>query len=245
MDLSRGPTGERMTQRMDRTATPGNMWDRIIFLERRLQFLTENAATPVVNPEAGEGEIIYVDVDASETSILGIIKKILRFSGIELYAYNNNDVGMTTCIAASIAGDTILLPTCSLANDYTIPADVTVVGRSIEDCIFTGEITLSDGSSLENLSIIRSEDDAGAIIGIVEGVGTITAIIKNVTANVANATGAAYAIYLENGGTIKAYDSELLAETGSVGYAAYALDGNFYQYGGRAVGTTSLLPYFS
>jgi len=245
LDLSRGPTGERMTQRMDRTATPGNMWDRIIFLERRLQFLTENAATPVVNPEAGEGEIIYVDVDASETSILGIIKKILRFSGIELYAYNNNDVGMTTCIAASIAGDTILLPTCSLANDYTIPADVTVVGRSIEDCIFTGEITLSDGGSLENLSIIRSEDDAGAIIGIVEGVGTITAIIKNVTVNVANATGAAYAVYMSNAGTIKAYNAELLAETGSVGYAVYLSAGDFYHYGGRALGTVALTPYFS
>ena len=234
-----------MTSRMDRATTPGNMWDRIIALERTLRYLTENTATPLANPEGGEGSIIYVNVDASENSILEVIKKILRFSGTDLYAYANTDFDMATCIAAALAGDTILLPTCSLANDYTIPANVTVVGRSIEDCIFTGQITLSDGSVLENLSIIRSEDSAGAIYGIVEGAGDITAIIESVKVDVANATGVAYAVYMANSGTIRAYDTELLAQTGSTGYAVYITSGDFYHYGGRALGTVALTPYFN
>ena len=55
-----------MTSRMDRATTPGNMWDRIIALERTLRYLTESTATPLANPEAGEGEIIYEVGDSSD-----------------------------------------------------------------------------------------------------------------------------------------------------------------------------------
>jgi len=233
-----------ISSKLDRTSTPGNIWDRIEFLERQLRFLTENSVTSVADPGSGEGAIIYVGVDASESSILDIIKLILRFSGANLYGYNNDDLGMAAAIAAAVAGDTILVPTCNLADDYTIPANVTVVGRSIEDCIFTGQITLSDGSALENLSIVRSEDDAGAIYGIVEGAGAITATLNNIKVDVANATGPAYALYMANGGTIRITDSELLAEVGTDGYAAYVASGTLYQYGGRAIGTTALYPYY-
>jgi len=232
-----------MSSKMDRTTTPGNIWDRIIFLERQLKFLAENTPTPITNPSGGEGDIIY-NVGASEESVLNVIKLILRFSGTELYAYSNSDSGMAAAIAATSAGDTILLPTCNLVNDYTIPANVTIVGRTIEDCIYTGQITLSDGSALENLSIIRSEDEVGAIYGIVEGAGAIEAEMKNVVIDVANATGPAYALYMANGGVIRITDSELLAEVGTDGYAAYVTSGTLYQYGGRALGSTALYPYF-
>ena len=234
---------ENMSSKMDRTTTPGNIWDRIIFLERQLKFLAENTPTPITNPSGGEGDIIY-NVGASEESVLNVIKLILRFSGTELYAYSNSDSGMAAAIAATSAGDTILLPTCNLVNDYTIPANVTIVGRTIEDCIYTGQITLSDGSALENLSIIRSEDEVGAIYGIVEGAGAIEAEMKNVVIDVANATGPAYALYMANGGVIRITDSELLAEVGTDGYAAYVTSGTLYQYGGRALGSTALYPYF-
>jgi len=232
-----------ISSKLDRTSTPGNIWDRIIALERRLNFLLEHSATSTADPGSGEGAIIYVGVDASEGSILDIVKQILRFTGTELYAYDNDDLGMTAAIAAASAGDTILLPTCNLVDDYTIPANVTIVGRAIEDCIYTGQIILSDGSCLENLSIIRSEDAVGAIYGIVDS-GVITATLLNVTVDVANATGPAYAIYLVNGGTMRVIDSELLAEVGTNGYAAYVTSGTLYQYGGSAIGTTALYPYF-
>jgi len=233
-----------ISSKLDRTSTPGNIWDRIIALERRLNFLLENSATSTADPGSGEGAIIYEGVDASEGSILDIVKQILRFTGIELYAYDNDDLGMAAAIAAASAGDTILLPTCNLVNDYTIPANVTIVGRAIEDCIYTGQITLSDGSALENLSIIRSENEVGAIYGIVEGAGAITAVLNNIKVDVANATGPAYGVYMANGGAIRVTDSELLAEVGTDGYAAYIASGTLYQYGGRALGTTALYPYF-
>jgi len=233
-----------MSSKMDRTTTPGNIWDRIIFLERQLKFLAENTPTPITNPSGGEGDIIY-NVGASEESVLNVIKLILRFSGTELYAYSNSDSGMAAAIAATSAGDTILLPTCNLVNDYTIPANVTIVGRTIEDCIYTGQITLSDGSALENLSIIRSEDEVGAIYGIVEGAGAIEAEMKDVRIDVANATGPAYGVFMENAGVLRAFNTEILAETGSVGYSVYTTGGDFYHYSGRAIGTVALTPYFA
>ena len=170
---------------------------------------------------------------------------IILYSGVTATTYANTDVGMAAAIAAAGAGDTIWLPPCALANDYVIPSGVTVVGESIEDCVLSGEITLSSGSALENLSIVRSEDEVGAIYGIVEGAGAITAVIKNLAIDVANATGPAYGVFMENAGTVRAYDTEILAETGSVGYAAYVGSGSFYQYGGRANGTTALYPYYT
>ena len=235
---------ENMSSKMDRTTTPGNIWDRIIFLERQLKYLQENTATTIINPGGGEGDTIY-NVDASVDSILDTIKLILRYSGTELYAYNNDDLGMATCVAAAGAGDTIWLPPCVLANDYTIPASVAVVGASIVDCVLSGEITLSDGSSLETLSIVRSEDDAGAIYGIVEGAGAIEAEMKDVRIDVANATGPAYGVFMENAGILRAFNTEILAETGSVGYSVYVTGGDFYHYSGRAIGTVALTPYFA
>ena len=173
------------------------------------------------------------------------LNKIILYTGSSATNYNNTDAGLASAISAASSGDTIWIPPTTLTNNYTVPAGVTIHGESRDDVIFSGQITLSNGSVLENLSIVRSEDDAGAIYGIIEGSGAITAIITNVKVDVANATGAAYAVYMANGGEIDAYGTELLAETGSVGYAAYISSGDFYHYGGRAIGTTSLLPYFS
>ena len=159
-------------------------------------------------------------------------------------SYANSDAGMTLAIAAAVNGDTIYIPPGLFASDYIVPAGVILNGENISDVIFSGQITLSDGSVLENLSIIRSEDEVGAIYGVVEGAGGITAILENVIVTVANATGPAYAVYMANGGEISAFNTQLYAETGSVGYAVYISSGDFYHYGGRALGTTALTPYF-
>jgi len=184
-----------ISSKLDRTSTPGNIWDRIIALERRLNFLLENSATSTADPGSGEGAIIYEGVDASEGSILDIVKQILRFTGTELYAYDNDDLGMAAAIAAASAGDTILLPTCNLVDDYTIPANVTIVGRTIEDCIYTGQITLSDGSALENLSILRTADDAVIYYGLSPPSGEGIAYVYNcIISVIQSGAGDGYAI---------------------------------------------------
>ena len=172
------------------------------------------------------------------------LNKIILYTGSGATNYNNTDAGLAAAIIASGSGDTIWIPPTTLTNNYTVPAGVTIHGESVDDVIFTGQITLSNGSALENMSIIRSEDDAGAIYGVVEGAGAITATVRNVKVNVQNAGGPAYALYMANGGTIRVTDSELLAEVGTDGYAAYIASGTLYQYGGRAIGSTALYPYF-
>ena len=172
------------------------------------------------------------------------VNRIILYSALAT-TYAKSDTGMAAAIVAAIAADTIWVPSGTLADDYTIPANVAVVGESIVDMIFSGQITLSDGSVLENISIVRSENSASPIYGIVEGAGAISAEMRDVYINVSNADNAAYGVYMNNGGTIKAYNCEILAETGSVGYAAYVVSADFYQYGGRAVGTVTLEPYFT
>ncbi len=169
--------------------------------------------------------------------------QIIKYSSTDATTYDVNDSGLGSAIAAASSGDVIVVPSNTFSDNYTVPANVSVVGISMVDVIFSGQITLSDGSALETLSIMRSENSAGAIYGIVDGSGNIAATLKDVIVNVANATGAAYAVYVANGGKISAYDTTLLAETGSEGYAVYLSFGDFYHYGGRAVGTTALMPY--
>lgn len=167
-------------------------------------------------------------------------------SGPTLAEYEPTSAGLADAIAAALTagGGTIQLPPGTYQGNHTIPAGVTLVGLTREECVLMGQVTLSDGSHLGTLTVDRDEDDAGAICGVVEGSGGITATLREVTVNMANATGPAYAVYVANGGTITAHDCDLLAETGSEGYAAYVTSGTFRHYGGMAVGTVSLEPYF-
>ena len=171
------------------------------------------------------------------------LNKIILYTGSSATNYNNTDAGLASAISAASSGDTIWIPPTTLTNNYTVPAGVTIHGESRDDVIFSGQITLSNGSVLENLSIVRSEDEVGAIYGIVDS-GVITATLLNVTVDVANATGPAYALYISLGGRINALQTNLYAETGSVGYAAYVTGGDLYHKKGDAIGTEALQPYF-
>ena len=171
------------------------------------------------------------------------IEMIVLFSST-VATYPATNAGMAAAIAAASSGNTIHVSPVTLTSDFVIPAGVTVTGKSIEDVVFTGQITLSNGSALELLTILRSKNQAGAAYGIVDAAGSITAQIKNIKVSVQNTGGPAYAIYLVNGGTMRVIDSELLAEVGTNGYAAYVISGTLYQYGGSAIGTTALYPYF-
>lgn len=159
----------------------------------------------------------------------------------KLKKYSVSETGLQAALAGASSGDAVYLPAGTFSGNHTVPAGVALVGVSKGKSILTGQITLS-GSHLENVTVDRDEDSAGAIYGVIDA-GAGTSYIKNCTIDVANSTGAAYAVYLANGGTFYVYDSNLLALTGSDGYAAYVSDGSLYQIGGRAKGTETLMPY--
>ena len=123
------------------------------------------------------------------------LNKILLYSSGTVTQYDNDDTGMALAISAANSGDTICVPPGTLASNYTVPADVTVVGASVEDVIFSGQITLSNGSAIENLSIVRSLDDATTAYGAYASVDSDeTAYICNCTIIVTQAgAGSGYA----------------------------------------------------
>lgn len=95
--------------------------------------------------------------------------RIVLFSTLAT-TYTNDDTGMASAISAASSGDTIILPPCSLSNNYSIPSGVVVHGHSRNDSVLSGQITLGVDSIIESLSVIRSENDATDIYGVIAGV---------------------------------------------------------------------------
>lgn len=243
--------------RHSRAALPDNILDRLLEVERSLDDLVGYAALPNVDgSEEGDTTYIYITQEVvigegpglavtgtppEQTVALALDTLLLHHGGIITGEYTT----LTLAIAAATAGDTLWIPPGTWAGDVTFPAQVTGLGLSRNDTILSGQITLSDLTHLENLSIIRSENEVGAVYGVVEGAGDITATLTNVTVDVLNATGPAYAVYMANAGLITARQTTLLAETGSVGYAVYIVSGDFVHLSGVARGTAVLTPYFT
>lgn len=167
---------------------------------------------------------------------------LYKAAGKKLKKYSVTEAGLSAALSASSSGDVVFLPSCTISGNFTVPAGVALAGLSGKRAILTGQIALSNESSLENLTVDRDEANYGAIYGVVDSGGG-TSYIKGCTIDVANSLGAAYAVYLSNGGSFYIYDSNLLALTGSDGYAGVVTIGILFQIGGRAKGTVSLMPY--
>jgi len=220
----------------DRAALPGNVLDRVDKLEYLVRQLSEYAA--MAARDQNTGEIVPVGHFAGDTILL------YDSGGLPLTEYPATDAGLSSGLAAMTTGDVLEIPAVTISGGPWTLVYGTLRGIARNGSILDGQLVMSNATKVENLSIIRSIDIAGVCYGILDSAGLLTAIINNVAIDVANATGAAYAVYMANGGIISAYDTELLAETGSTGYSVYSASGDFYHYGGRALGTTALFPYF-
>lgn len=157
--------------------------------------------------------------------------------------YSVTTAGLQAALAGAGNGDVVWLPACMITGNQTVPAGVALVGASSQKTKLTGQITLASGACLQSLMVKRTEISASAIYGVIDGGGT--AYIQNCTVDVSNSgAGGAYAIYLASAGVFYVYDSDLLALTGTDGYAVYITNGALYQMGGRAKGTITLMPYY-
>jgi hypothetical protein len=96
------------------------------------------------------------------------INQVFLYSGGTVTAYTADDTGLASAVAAAISGDTIYCPPATFANDYVVPAGVTICGLSIHDTIFTGQLTLGgDAAAIETLSVVRSKGDASTYYGVI------------------------------------------------------------------------------
>ena len=149
--------------------------------------------------------------------------------------------GFTAAMASESAGDVIFIPHATITGDHTITAAVKVIGLSRYASIFSGQITGGAGSSIENLSIIRSADSADNIIGV-DSPSSGVFYINDCDIEVTQAgAGDAYGLSVDVAGTtIEAWDSFVSGgSAGGSGYAAYHSNGSGYFYGGRAYGSTA------
>jgi hypothetical protein len=157
---------------------------------------------------------MYLDLRFLNAGFSSTSYKIVLYSG-NATEYAATDAGMALAIAAASSGDTITIPPVTLANDYSVPAGVTVAGMSISDVVLSGQISTNDGSTLEHLSVTRSKNDASTYYGVI-GPDSGTAYIKECWVSVTQAGGGS-----------------------GYGVSCYAQDGNLQVYGGRVFGTTA------
>jgi hypothetical protein len=149
---------------------------------------------------------------------------------------------ITAALADSADGDVVEASQGTYTEDVTVPAGRILRGADRAGCIIAGTVTVK--GTLSHCSVIRTANSATALTGVVSGAEGDEGALDDVTIDVQNSGGPAYAVYMAAGGDITAREADLLAEVGTDGYAAYVASGTFRHESGKAIGTTALMPYW-
>ncbi len=144
---------------------------------------------------------------------------------------------LTAALAAMASGDVVALPAGTIPGDHTVPAGGHLAGLDREGTILTGKLTLLGDATVRNLSVDRTANDSGDLIGV-ESAATSYIYNCNVSC-VQSGTGNAFGVRAMTGGSIGIYDSWLTGQSaGAAGYSAFAVNGYIYWFGGRATYST-------
>jgi hypothetical protein len=194
--------------------------------------------------EVGEGP--GIDVTSAGVGLGGDTILLYSAGGDPVAEFTPTSAGLTAALAAmAAAGDGACeLPVGIITGGPWIIKCGTVKGTSRYGSVLNGQVSLGDGASIESLTVIRSLDLAGEfyVVGDVDADGEIS--LLNCLVIGENPSGTVAAVRVAARSTCRVIDSDLIASNALVGYAAFVTDGSFYQYGGRAVGTTPYEPYF-
>ena len=167
---------------------------------------------------AGEGPGIDVTSDA-----VG-----LGGDSILLYHANGNPVSeyatVTLACAAAASGDRIELPPQSLTEDFTVPADVAVVCVDRTQATIHGQVTLSVGSVLNNLTVEHSSTntDVNCIVGPTSG----KAEVYNCNLLSTSTSGNPLCVQQMYGGSVELYYCTFLCQKNGTDIAAIGLLGS-------------------
>ena len=141
---------------------PGTQWIK------RIRRVLDMVDTPSTYGSPGQGLIVASGGRKLEWLTLSTVYYalgcLILYSGSSATAYDADDTGLTSALAAASSGDTIWIPPATFTGNYTIPAGVYLVGENMADVVFSGKLTLSDGARLENLSIVRTANDSSMVI---------------------------------------------------------------------------------
>jgi hypothetical protein len=147
--------------------------------------------------------------------------RIILIGNGSSWSFEPTAVGLLEAFSQSVLGMTVIVPTGTISGNFTIPAGVMVVGFGRENTIIAGEVTGSDGASIESLKVensVSSGDDVYALVGTISGIFEV----YDVVANACNqGAGDAYGIYQPTGGDTNVNYSTLRGEAygGGLGYA--------------------------
>lgn len=203
---------ERLSH-LGRTAIPDNVLDRLRIVEIRLDDLEGMASLPTINPEAGEGETTYINIvqeveigEGPGTDVTGTSpNQTVGLGGDTILLYDSGgapvaefaatDAGLTAALAAATAGDVVELPAVTITGGPWTVANGTLRGHSRFGSVLDGQVTLSDGTEMENLTIRRTANDSTTIYGVVCPVAPGAACVTNCTIRVVqNGAGDGYGI---------------------------------------------------
>jgi hypothetical protein len=184
---------------LTREATPNNLLDRVLLIERKLKHLERFAAMARADPKSGTGGVTYEEIvqevvltEGDAIDITGSSPEYTINLGMEyplIWDGTNPPTEYATlalAIAAASDGDTILLPPGTYSGNHLLPAGGTLAGVVRADCLLTGQITLSNLSHVENLTIDRDENSADTLYGLVGPAVGEVAYAKSVTISVTN-----------------------------------------------------------
>jgi len=190
----------------------------------------ELAATVLEGPDI---DIDYVTVGRGGDQIITFDN-----TGSPVAEYAPTSAGFDLALAAT--APVVWLYGYTISGDHTIPSSYHVIGNQRDTSILSGQITMGAGSSLTNLSVIRTANDANTLYGVYgSGAGVSYLYGCKITCTQAGA-GAAYAVAASAGlslnqGDIKIYRCELEATSGSGdGYCGLSTAGRLYVYHSRA-----------
>ena len=152
--------------------------------------------------------------------------------------------GLTDALVASQSGYVLYLPVCAITHSFTVPSGVKIIGIGRFSSRILGTITLTDGCSLESLTIRIDKNDSSDYCCILSPSSGISYISDCHIQCFQMGSGDGIGLSIVSTGSVEIYNTHLEGfSTGGLGYGGALVSGSgaLYHFGGRALGSTT--PY--